>query len=67
MEWSIWEQINLMTMSGMSLNKGDLLLTGSPEGISFISPNDKLEATMYTDSSKSKVLAQIKQDIHHEE
>ena len=59
MEWKIWEQINIMTMSGMSLNKGDLLLTGSPEGINFIKPDDRLEATMYSDLSKTEVLAKI--------
>ena len=48
-----------MTMSGMSLNKGDLLLTGSPEGINFIKPDDRLEATMYSDLSKTEVLAKI--------
>ena len=56
MEWSIPEQINLMTHAGMSLLKGDLLLSGSPEGISFIKPGDDLEANMY-DARKEKLLA----------
>ena len=45
----------MMTKSGMSLLKGDLLMSGSPEGISFIKPGDDLECNLYN-TDKTELL-----------
>ena len=59
MLYSIDEQLNYMSTNGMNFLPGDLLLSGTPEGISFVKPGDKLHAMMW-DSQKKNMIAEIK-------
>ena len=60
MHFKIDEQLNYMLQHGMKFIEGDLIMTGTPEGLSFVKPGDLLTATMWTDSSKSEKLAEIR-------
>ena len=63
MLFKIHEQINFVTQNGVSVNEGDLLLSGTPEGISFVSPGNLLEARMFVNDQE---IAKIKQFITRE-
>jgi 2-keto-4-pentenoate hydratase/2-oxohepta-3-ene-1,7-dioic acid hydratase in catechol pathway len=63
MLFKIHEQINFVSENGISINRGDLLLSGTPEGISFVSPGNLLEAKMYVND---QLIASIKQFIIRE-
>ena len=47
----------------MTLEAGDILMTGTPEGMGPVSEGDKLEATL---TYKGKVLASIQDTIKRE-
>jgi acylpyruvate hydrolase len=62
MRFKIHEQLAFMASHGMNFIPGDLVMTGTPEGISNIKPGDSLHATM-TDASRGTLLAEISQKV----
>lgn len=59
MHFKINEQLEYITRY-MTLEAGDILMTGTPEGLGPISEGDKLVATL---SYKGKLLAKIEDTI----
>lgn len=59
MHYKIYDQLQYLSKY-MTLEAGDILMTGTPEGMGPVSAGDKLEATL---SYKGKVLATIEDTI----
>ena len=57
MLYKIDEQVDYLVSNGMTINEGDLLLSGTPEGISNVSPGNILEATL---KYQGDLIAEIK-------
>lgn len=62
MHFKIHEQLEYITKY-MTLEAGDILMTGTPEGLGPISEGDRLEATL---TYKGKLLAKISDTIQKE-
>jgi len=62
MHFKIHEQLQYITKY-MTLEAGDILMTGTPEGLGPVSEGDKLEASL---TYKGKVLATISDVIQKE-
>lgn len=62
MHFKIYDQLEYLAKY-MTLNPGDILMTGTPEGMGPVSEGDKLEAAL---TYKGKVLATIKDTIQKE-
>ena len=50
---------------GTALCEGDLLLTGTPEGMGPVKPGDKLEA--YLRTPEGELIAELKKDVVHQQ
>ena len=62
MHYKIGQQIEYITKY-MTLNPGDIIMTGTPEGVGPVREMDKLEASL---SYEGKVLATIKDTIQRD-
>jgi 2-keto-4-pentenoate hydratase/2-oxohepta-3-ene-1,7-dioic acid hydratase in catechol pathway len=62
MHFKIYDQISYISKY-MTLEAGDILLTGTPEGIGPVDEGDLLEATL---SYQGKLLASIKDTIQRD-
>ena len=51
--------------TGTTLHEGDLLLSGTPEGLAPVKPGDLIEATLKTPDGK--VISEIKKDVVREQ
>ena len=51
--------------NGTALCEGDLLLTGTPEGMGPVKPGDKLEAFLRT--PEGELIAELKKDVVHQQ
>jgi acylpyruvate hydrolase len=63
MHYKIWDQLDFISKY-MTLDQGDLLMTGTPEGMGPVNEGDKLEAYL---RYNGKVLAEIKDTIKRSE
>ena len=63
MHYKIWDQLDFISKY-MTLDQGDLLMTGTPEGMGPVNEGDKLEAYL---KYNGKVLAEIKDTIKRSE
>ncbi|TNV75792.1 hypothetical protein FGO68_gene9308 [Halteria grandinella] len=59
MHYKLWEQLDYINQY-LTLGEGDILMTGTPEGLGPVNEGDKMECWM---TYKGKELARIKQDI----
>ena len=65
MNFKIDQQVNFMEENGpINFSEGDLLMTGTPEGIAPVREGDLLEASLFTPDGR--VLSQIRQVIGRE-
>ncbi len=62
MYFKIFEQLNYISKY-LTLDAGDILMTGTPEGLGPVEEEDLLEATMHYDG---KLIASIKNTIERE-
>ena len=65
MFFKINDQMDYIENSGTSLCEGDLLLTGTPEGMGPVRPGDKLEAFLRT--PEGEVIAELKKEVIHQQ
>lgn len=67
MLFKINEQMDWIEESGTALREGDLLMTGTPEGMAPVAPGDLIEATMSTPGQNGKVISEITKNVLHEQ
>ena len=67
MLFKIDEQMDFIEQCGMTLLEGDLLLSGTPEGMAPVTPGDFLEATLKTPGPNGEVISEIKKKVIHEQ
>jgi 2-keto-4-pentenoate hydratase/2-oxohepta-3-ene-1,7-dioic acid hydratase in catechol pathway len=63
MHYKIWDQLDYISKY-LTLDQGDMLMTGTPEGMGPVNEGDKLEAQL---RYQGKVLAEIKDTIKRSE
>ena len=62
MHFKIYDQLDYISKY-LTLDEGDMLMTGTPEGLGPVNEGDKIEATM---KYNGKILAEIKDTIQRE-
>lgn len=67
MLFKINEQMEWIEESGTALREGDLLMTGTPEGMAPVAPGDLIEATLSTPGPNGKVISEITKNVLHEQ
>ena len=63
MHFKIYDQLDYISRY-LSLDEGDMLMTGTPEGLGPVNEGDEIEATLKYDG---KLLAQIRDTIRREQ
>ncbi len=63
MHFKIWDQLDYINRY-LTLGEGDMLMTGTPEGLGPVNEGDEIEATL---KYEGKLLAQIRDKIRREQ